>query len=73
MKELVEMEVRELLSSYNFPGDDPFHLRTPLVRRDTEATPGRPGASGPRDRFSTRAPCCDRWRPSLPQTCPRRS
>ena len=23
--ELVEMEVRELLSKYNFPGDDPLH------------------------------------------------
>ena len=34
--ELVEMEVRELLSQYDFPGDD-----TPIVRGSALKAPGR--------------------------------
>jgi len=43
--ELVEMEVRELLSSYQFPGDDipNIHGPAPMALEDKSPGPGEPG------------------------------
>jgi elongation factor Tu len=66
--ELVEMEVRELLSKYQFPGDD-----IPIIRGAAiKALNGEKGPAGRRrpssscSRRSTRTSRC----PSVPRTCP---
>ena len=55
--ELVELEVRELLSSYEFPGDD-----TPIIKGSRAAGAGERGPAASRGRRSRS--CWRRWTPT---------